>query len=160
MNERLYMIPASDTNDAKFGFLVYSANGEAGSYGGISSLFEAHKIEKIINNAVLLAEDCPNDPICESEGANCFACVQIPETACEKFNMFLNRNIFGNVCRENSGMNNFTEQVDQINSEFVQSQTPTQIKEIEPINKEKTETKSQPTEDSRVSNITSGIILG
>jgi hypothetical protein len=50
--------------------------------------------------------------------------------------------------------------VDQINSEFVQSQTPTQIKEIEPNNKEKTETKSQPTEDSRVSNITSGIILG
>lgn len=160
MNERLYMIPASDTNDAKFGFLVYSANGEAGSYGGMSSLFEAHKIEKILNNAVLLAEDCPNDPICESEGANCFACVQIPETACEKFNMFLNRNIFGNVCRENFGMNNFTEQVDQINSEMVQSQTPTQTKEIEPINKEKTETKSQPTEDSRVSSITAGIVLG
>ena len=41
-----------------------------------------------------MADDCPNDPICESHKASCFACVQIPETACELFNEDLSRKIF------------------------------------------------------------------
>ena len=44
------------------------------------------------------AEDCPNDPICEEEGGSCFACVQIPETACEMFNSKLSRNIVKAWC--------------------------------------------------------------
>ena len=95
MNERLYILPTKLTNSDydKYGFVIYSANGEAGSYGGISTLFDTGAIEKILNNAVELAEDCPNNPICDSQGASCFACVQIPETACELFNSKLNRNI-------------------------------------------------------------------
>jgi hypothetical protein len=73
--------------------MIYSANGEAGSYGGITSLFETGKIETIIAHAFLSAEDCPNDPICEEDGGSCFACVQIPETACEMFNSKLSRKI-------------------------------------------------------------------
>ena len=95
MNERLYILPKNktDSNDDKYGFLIYSANGEAGSYGGITSLFETGKIETIIRQAFESAEDCPNDPICESEGGSCFACVQIPETACELFNKKLSRKV-------------------------------------------------------------------
>jgi hypothetical protein len=101
MNERLYILPAEEKDHPeKYGFILYSANGEAGSYGGISTLFENKDIEKILNNAIELADDCPNDPICESEGASCFACVQIPETACEMFNKDLNRTLFKNECKE------------------------------------------------------------
>ena len=95
MNERLYILPAEEKEHPdKYGFILYSANGEAGSYGGISTLFENKDIERILSNAIELADDCPNDPICESEGASCFACVQIPETACELFNSYLSRTIF------------------------------------------------------------------
>ncbi len=95
LNERLYVLPKDETkeNEDKYGFIIYSANGEAGSYGGISSLFDSHQIDKIMIQSLESAEDCPNDPICESEGGSCFACVQIPETACERFNSMLNRNI-------------------------------------------------------------------
>lgn len=95
MNERLYVLPKEETGETedKYGFMIYSANGEAGSYGGISSLFDSHLIDKILIQSLESAEDCPNDPICESEGGSCFACVQIPETACERFNSMLSRNI-------------------------------------------------------------------
>lgn len=95
MYERLYILPKNITKaeENKYGFMIYSANGEAGSYGGITSLFETRKIETIIEHAFLSAEDCPNDPICEEEGGSCFACVQIPETACEMFNSKLSRKI-------------------------------------------------------------------
>lgn len=90
MSERLYYL--SEQN--KYGFMIYSVGGSSGSYGGISSLFESRDIEKIIENACLLAEDCQNDPICSTEGGHCFACVHIPETACEQFNQNLSRIIF------------------------------------------------------------------
>jgi hypothetical protein len=95
MSERLYILPTNITQEAedKYGFMIYCANGEAGSYGGIVSLFENGQIEKIFKTALASAEDCPNDPICESEGGSCFACVQVPETSCELFNSRLSRNI-------------------------------------------------------------------
>lgn len=98
MCERLYILPKkiTEAKEDKYGFMIYSANGEAGSYGGITSLFETGKIETIIEHAFLSAEDCPNDPICEEEGGSCFACVQIPETACEMFNSKLSRKIVNN----------------------------------------------------------------
>ena len=95
MCERLYILPKkiTEAKEDKYGFMIYSANGEAGSYGGITSLFETGKIETIIEHAFMSAEDCPNDPICEEDGGSCFACVQIPETACEMFNSKLSRKI-------------------------------------------------------------------
>ncbi len=90
MNERLYFFP----EDKKYGFLIYSIGGAAGSYGGITSIFQSNDIERIIQNASERASDCSNDPICESEGGHCFACVHLPETSCERFNQELSRNIF------------------------------------------------------------------
>lgn len=90
MSERLYYMPEQN----KYGFMIYSVGGSSGSYGGISSLFESGSIEKIIENACLMAEDCQNDPICSTEGGHCFACVHIPETACEQFNQNLSRIVF------------------------------------------------------------------
>ena len=90
MSERIYYLPS----DNKYGFLIYSVGGASGSYGGISSLFTSGHIEQIIQEAMLLAEDCSNDPICSAEGGSCFGCVQVPETACEEFNNNLSRNTF------------------------------------------------------------------
>lgn len=90
MSERMYCIPT----DKKYGFLIYSVGGASGSYGGISSLFTSGNIEQIIEDVMLLAEDCSNDPICKAEGGSCFGCVQIPETTCEEFNNSLSRNTF------------------------------------------------------------------
>lgn len=95
MQERLYYLPKSITgaNNDKYGFLIYSASGEEGSYGGITTLFQTHRFDDIFSQALLLAEDCPNDPICENDRGHCFACVDIPETACECFNSDLDRKI-------------------------------------------------------------------
>lgn len=97
MSERIYFLPSDrfpGTNARnRYGFLIYSANGEAGSYGGITSLFYSGKFKKIVEQAILLAQDCPNDPICENDKCHCFACVDLPETSCEYFNHKLNRRI-------------------------------------------------------------------
>ena len=90
MSERLYILPS----ERKYGFMIYSVGGASGSYGGISALFTSGEIEKIIENACVRAEDCSNDPICDKEGGHCFACVHIPETACELFNQDLSRRVF------------------------------------------------------------------
>ena len=90
LSERLYLLPSKN----KYGFMIYSVGGASGSYGGISSLFTSGDIEKIIEDACYLAEDCSNDPICDSEGGHCFACVHLPETACELFNQDLSRRVF------------------------------------------------------------------
>lgn len=94
--ERLYYLPKEKTNakEDRYGFMIYAVGGSTGSYGGITSLFYSHKIDTIIEQAIERAKDCPNDPICENEKGHCFACVDIPETACEEFNTKLSRTIF------------------------------------------------------------------
>lgn len=89
LKERLYFLEDNE----KCGFLIYSINGSESSYGGIVSLFPK-KIEDIVLNSMERAKDCPNDPICESEGGTCFACTDLPETSCEIFNEKLGRTSF------------------------------------------------------------------
>lgn len=91
--ERLYFLPTKN----KYGFMIYAVGGSTGSYGGITSLFYSEKINDIIDRAIQRAKDCPNDPICEAEYGHCFACVDIPETACEQFNTKLSRNVFNKI---------------------------------------------------------------
>lgn len=86
MKERLYFLPEHRI----YGILIYSINGSDSSYGGITSLFP-DKIRNIIQNALERANDCPNDPICESEDGHCFACTDLPETSCQLFNDDLSR---------------------------------------------------------------------
>lgn len=86
------------------GFLIYTIQGSEGSYGGLVSLMPSDtnsdgsnndaKILKLIASATERAKDCPNDPICmndERHPGHCFACVDLPETSCERWNNNLNR---------------------------------------------------------------------
>lgn len=98
LKERLYF----DTDNGRYGFLIYTIAGSEGSYGGLTSLMPSDtnsegqnsKILKLIERAKKRAEDCPNDPICINEGSHCFACVDLPETSCERWNNDLNRGLF------------------------------------------------------------------
>lgn len=88
--ERLYFLP--DKN--RYAFMIYAVGGSDGGYGGITSLFYSRKIDSIIEMALERVKDCPNDPICEKEKGHCFACLDLPETACENFNTKLSRRVF------------------------------------------------------------------
>lgn len=96
LKERLYFLPEHDN----YGFMIYSINGSDGSYGGLTSLFP-DKIKHIIENAITRSQDCPNDPICSSEGGHCFACTDLPETSCERFNNMLSRTVFNHLFDNN-----------------------------------------------------------
>ena len=84
---------------SRWGILIYTIGGSEGSYGGLVSLLptdfkatEAKMID-IINCAIERAKDCPNDPICESEGGHCFVCTDIPEISCCDWNHNLDRRV-------------------------------------------------------------------
>ena len=79
------------------GFLIYTIDGSEGSLGGLVALSDDDGIIKLIENGCARAEHCPNDPICMTEqedGAHCFACLDLPETSCIKFNKDLDRGSF------------------------------------------------------------------
>lgn len=91
LKEKIYI----DNDNSKGGFLIYTIAGSEGSYGGLISLTQNGKIIDLINRGAERARYCPNDPICSSEHeAHCFACLDLPETACIKFNAKLNRKLF------------------------------------------------------------------
>ena len=91
LKEKIYI----DNDNSKGGFLIYTIAGSEGSYGGLISLTQNGKIIDLINRGAERARYCPNDPICSSEHeAHCFACLDLPETACIKFNAKLNRRLF------------------------------------------------------------------
>ena len=93
LRERLYEDPATN----RYGFLIYTIAGDAGSYGGLTSL-GLEKLQHIISSALARALHCPNDPICQNDNGHCFACVDLPETSCEKFNNDLDRRILNRYC--------------------------------------------------------------
>lgn len=110
LKERLYCHFDTDENPVHLGVLVYALSGSDGSMGGLSSLFDnaqnlkEKNIYKIIQNAIIRARDCPNDPICGTEEdlvngnkASCYACTLIPETSCEQFNKELDREILNTL---------------------------------------------------------------
>lgn len=83
----------NDNNTA--GFLIYTIAGSEGSYGGLISLTDDRRIINLIERGAERAKHCTNDPICINDGdAHCFACLDLPETSCCKFNQDLNRRIF------------------------------------------------------------------
>lgn len=98
IKERLYI----DENLKMNGVLIYTIAGSEGSYGGITSICDDDRIGKLIESAMIRANDCATDPICyhtHGQGvANlnlsaCFSCTLLPETSCEKFNCYLDRRI-------------------------------------------------------------------
>ena len=98
LQERLYI----DEELGMQGVLIYTVAGSEGSYGGVTSLCDDHKIGKLIRSAINRATDCATDPICyhtDGQGVGnlnlsaCFSCTLLPETSCEKFNSYLDRRI-------------------------------------------------------------------
>jgi len=96
LRERLYI------SDDMQGVLIYTIAGAEGSYGGLVSLCDDTKIGGVIRSALERAKDCASDPICENTdlsgqgvgGTNlaaCYSCALLPETSCEEFNRFLDR---------------------------------------------------------------------
>lgn len=83
-----------------YGILIYTVGGSEGGYGGLVSLLptdpmanDGGDLIRLIDNAFERAKDCPNDPICEEEGAHCYACADIPEISCCNWNEDLDRRV-------------------------------------------------------------------
>lgn len=98
LSERLFV----DEEDMA-GLLVYTVAGSEGSYGGLVSQATEFNMNRLLNSALLRAEDCSSDPICyntdDGQGigglnmAACYSCTLVPENACEEFNSFLDRSL-------------------------------------------------------------------
>jgi hypothetical protein len=95
LRERVY-----DRGD-QAGVLIYTASGDsAGSLGGLSAQSEAGRLERVVASMLTKARWCSNDPVCIESGpsgigglniAACHACLLLPETSCERFNLVLDR---------------------------------------------------------------------
>ena len=90
LKEKIYI----DNDNNRAGFIIYTIGGSEGSYGGLISLTDSEKIVNLIQSGCERAKHCPNDPICLNDNAHCFACLDLPETSCCKFNNDLNRRQF------------------------------------------------------------------
>jgi len=102
LRERLYV---SDNLQAPMaGVLIYTAAGDAeGTLGGLVRMGKPGYLEPVIRRALENARWCSADPVCMELGsrggqgpnscnlAACHNCALVPETACEEFNMFLDR---------------------------------------------------------------------
>lgn len=99
LRERLYC-SESELNPMA-GILIYTASGDSeGTLGGLVRQGYPDCFPHIFKKAVESAKICSNDPVCiSSEGqgrdalnlAACHACLLLPETSCEEFNVFLDR---------------------------------------------------------------------
>ncbi|GIL33995.1 DUF1998 domain-containing protein [Phycicoccus sp. DTK01] len=95
LRERVYDEPGQS------GILVYTASADsAGSLGGLAALSDKDRFSQTLANGVRRARWCTSDPVCiESTGsgvngmnlAACHACLLVPETSCERFNLTLDR---------------------------------------------------------------------
>lgn len=95
LRERLY------THDNQSGVLIYTATADsAGSLGGLAALSDPHRFASVLTSALQRASWCTSDPVCLEAGpsgvdglnlAACHACLLLPETSCEGFNLVLDR---------------------------------------------------------------------
>lgn len=95
LRERVY------DEDGQTGVLIYTATADsAGSLGGLAGLSDPDRFRQTLANGIRRARWCTADPVCiESLGtgvngmnlAACHACLLLPETSCERFNLALDR---------------------------------------------------------------------
>ncbi|WP_431190344.1 DrmB family protein [Janibacter cremeus] len=95
LRERLY------TDGDQSGILIYTATADsAGSLGGLAALSDPHRFAAVLASALQRASWCTSDPVCLESGpsgvdglnlAACHACLLLPETSCEGFNLVLDR---------------------------------------------------------------------
>jgi len=102
LRERLFVSPNPKAPMA--GILIYTAAGDAeGTMGGLVRMGQPGYLEPMIRRALEAASWCSADPVCLEMGrrggqgpdscnlAACHGCALVPETACERFNRFLDR---------------------------------------------------------------------
>lgn len=95
LRERVY------AESEQAGILIYTATADsAGSLGGLASLSQPDRLSAVLASAIRRACWCTSDPVCietPSSGvdgqnlAACHACLLLPETSCEHFNVKLDR---------------------------------------------------------------------
>jgi len=101
LRERIYSSAIEDGKDMA-GILIYTASGDSeGTLGGLVRQGRPDALVKVFRKAVENSSICSNDPVCisteQGQGrdalnlAACHACVLLPETSCEEFNVFLDR---------------------------------------------------------------------
>ena len=100
VRERLYS--SQDPTRHMAGILIYTASPDSeGSLGGLVDLGSKDRFPDLLRNALIGATRCSSDPLCADHqpdvhatinGAACHACVLVPETSCEAFNRFVDRN--------------------------------------------------------------------
>ena len=104
LRERLYYSSHPDYPMA--GILIYTAAGDAeGTMGGLVRMGKPGNLGPIVRRALESALWCSTDPVCAETGqlggqgpdslnlAACHNCTLVPETACEEFNRFLDREL-------------------------------------------------------------------
>lgn len=104
LSERIYARIPTENVEPMAAVLIYTASGDSeGSLGGLVRLGEPGTLERLVYDAIEGARWCSNDPVCmelggsERQGpdglnlAACHACAHLPETACENFNVLLDR---------------------------------------------------------------------
>jgi len=97
LRERLYV----DSVLGMAGMLVYTATPDSdGSLGGLERQGKQDRMRDLVPSAIRDMEWCSNDPLCiqdistfsDSQNlAACHACMMVPETSCEEFNVLLDR---------------------------------------------------------------------
>lgn len=110
IRERIYS--SIDPSRPMSGILIYTASADSeGSLGGLVELGSPKRFPQLLRNALLSATLCSSDPLCADHqpdvhatinGAACHACILVPESSCESFNRFLDRNfLVPTVAQEN-----------------------------------------------------------
>jgi hypothetical protein len=99
------------------GILIYTAAGDAeGTMGGLVRMGKPGYLEPVIQRALEAAGWCSADPVCMEMGSSggqgpdscnlaaCHNCALVPETACERFNRYLDRAlVVGNLSDPRTG---------------------------------------------------------
>jgi hypothetical protein len=100
LSERIYV--SNDEKYKMYGVLIFTAEGNEGSMGGLIAQTTQKELNKIILSALKRAQLCSSDPLCwHSDGqglfdlnfAACFSCGLVSETTCEHRNIYLDRRI-------------------------------------------------------------------
>lgn len=117
LRERIYCSD-SDCLGNMAGILVYTASGDSeGTLGGLVRQGYSDCLPSIFRKSIEAAKICSNDPVCISSSGQgrdslnlgaCHACVLLPETSCEDYNVFLDRALITGTF-ENPEMGFFTQ---------------------------------------------------
>ncbi|WP_075983679.1 DUF1998 domain-containing protein [Bacillus massilinigeriensis] len=100
IRERLYL------DEDQAGVLIYISAGDSeGTLGGLVRLGLKKQFFTLLDRAINRSEWCSSDPVCTElgeslgqgvngiNGAACYNCSYIPETSCEYWNLYLDRNL-------------------------------------------------------------------